>query len=239
MTNSSSNSIASLESLQARIGYQFQNSSLLEQALTHRSAVREAAAGKLAHNERLEFLGDAILGQIVAAHLYRSLPSAKESEMTLKRATLVRRETLAELARALKLSAVLRLGAGEKRSGIADNDSILSDALEALVGAIYLDGGFAGAQEFVDKVMGWRFRALDEIATKDAKTRLQELMQGQGLPLPSYQIVRTEGALHEQTFTVECRLATLERNSLGVGHSRREAEKAAAAQLLTELGAHD
>ena len=196
MTNSSSSRSAALESLQARIGYRFENASLLDQALTHRSAARETAKGppgQSAHNERLEFLGDAVLGQIVAAHLYRALPSATESEMTLKRATLVRRETLADLARSLRLGETIRLGAGERRSGVVDNDSVLSDAFEAVVGSLYLDGGYTAAQRFVAMAMGRRFEALDEIATKDAKTRLQEFMQGQGLPLPAYEIVRTRG----------------------------------------------
>ena len=239
MTNSSSNKDPHKALLQDRIGYRFQDPALLDQPLKHRSVVRETANGPQAHNERLEFLADSVLGQIVSTHLYRALPQATESEMTLKRATLVRRETLAEIARELRLSESLRLGAGERRSGVAENESVLSDALEALIGAIYLDGGYARAEDFVARAMGWRFRALDEIETKDAKTRLQELMQGKGLPLPEYQIVLTTGALHQQTFTVECRLHTLSLTGVGVATSRREAEKLAAAQLLETLESHE
>lgn len=239
MKNSSSNRTRPIEALQRRIGYQFASPALLDQALKHRSAVRDSGSGIRAHNERLEFLGDAVLGQIVAAHLYAALPQAAESEMTLKRATLVRRETLAELARNLNLADCLRLGSGERSSGIGNNDSVLSDAFEALVGAVYLDGGHDSARQLVELAMGWRFHSLDELETKDAKTRLQELMQGQGLPLPEYEIVQTEGALHQQTFTVECHLRALKKRGRGVGSNRREAEKLAAAQLLKELDADE
>lgn len=236
MTNSSSSSISRL---QDRIGFQFSDAGLLEQALKHRSAVRDAGGGQRLHNERLEFLGDAVLGMVVASHLFDQLAQAPESEMTLKRATLVRRETLAEIAREYQLGASLQLGAGERRSGVGNNDSVLSDALEALIGAVYLDGGLEAARDLVHRVMGPRFEALAELETKDAKTRLQEWMQAQRLPLPEYEIVDTQGALHAQTFTVECRLPSLEQSGQGVGGSRREAEKAAAAQLLTELHVRD
>lgn len=237
MTNSSSNSSLnrSLQALEERIGYAFRDRSLLEQALKHRSAVRDAHDGTRQHNERLEFLGDAVLGMLVAVHLFDQLEDAAESEMTLKRATLVRRETLADIARNFELGRCLRLGSGEQRSGVGNNDSVLSDALEALIGAVYIDGGMDSAAELVAHLMGARFAALEELATKDAKTRLQEWMQGQRLPLPEYEIVATEGALHAQTFTVECRLPSLAKVSTGSGASRREAEKAAAARLLSEI----
>lgn len=231
MTNSSSSSADDLAGLEQRIGHCFADRGLLVLALTHRSAARGASA----HNERLEFLGDAVLGQCVAAHLYLELAEAPESEMTLKRASLVRRETLAMIARELELGCCLRLGTGEQRSGVRDKDSVLSDALEALIGAVYLDGGQQAAEALVAHVMGARFRELARIETKDPKTRLQEHMQGRGLPLPRYEVVSTKGALHQQTFTVACLLEPLDLRSEGSGSSRREAEKAAATQLLTTL----
>lgn len=247
MTNSSSSNgpattaqyLQKLQKLQQRIGHQFADAALLEQALRHRSGVRNVANAHRHHNERLEFLGDAVLGMIVASHLFTRLQDAPESEMTLKRATLVRRETLAELAREIELSHCLVLGSGERRAGIDNNDSVLSDALEAVIGAVYLDAGLETASALVARLMGSRFEALGDIATKDAKTRLQEWMQGQRMPLPEYEIVATSGALHAQTFTVECRLASLGKSGQGSGGSRREAEKAAAASLLVELQVHD
>ena len=243
MTNSSSNSSTEsarrLTRLQQRIGYQFADTDLLAQALKHRSAVRDVANGHRVHNERLEFLGDAVLGMVVASHLFDHLADAPESEMTLKRATLVRRETLAQVAREFELGGCLRLGSGEQRTGVGNNDSVLSDALEALIGAVYVDAGIDQASNLVGRLMGPRFAALADLATKDAKTRLQEWMQGQRLPLPEYDIVETKGALHAQTFIVECRLPKLSRSARGKGSSRREAEKAAAATLLTELRVND
>ncbi|MFK7914062.1 MAG: ribonuclease III [Pseudomonadales bacterium] len=244
MTNSSSSNNPAaraqrLVQLQQRIDYQFTEVGLLEQALKHRSAVRDSAGGQRLHNERLEFLGDAVLGMVVAGHLFAQLADAPESEMTLKRATLVRRETLAEIAREIHLGRYLQLGGGERRAGIGNNDSVLSDALEALIGAVYLDGGMDQSAALVSRLMGARFESLAELETKDAKTRLQEWMQGQRLPLPEYEIVATSGALHAQTFTVECRLPSLAKSGKGSGGSRREAEKAAAAGLLMELRVHD
>jgi ribonuclease-3 len=249
MTNSNSSSRDDLASLEHRIGHRFADRALLELALTHRSAARgQSARGQSArgqnargqnaragHNERLEFLGDAVLGQCVATHLYRELADAPESEMTLKRASLVRRETLATIARELELACCLRLGSGEHRSGVGNKDSVLSDALEALIGAVYLDGGQQAAERLVAHAMGDRFRALGRIETKDPKTRLQEYMQGRGMPLPRYEVVSTKGALHQQTFTVACLLDPLDLRSEGSGSSRREAEKAAATQLLALL----
>ncbi|MEM1230438.1 MAG: ribonuclease III [Pseudomonadota bacterium] len=232
MKNSPSSSDEDLQRLEQRIGYAFRDRSLLQQALTHRSAARTNAS---AHNERLEFLGDAVLGHCVAEHLFRALPTAAESEMTLKRASLVRRETLAESARQIDLGPVLRLGGGERRNGVDRQDSVLSDALEALIGAVYLDSDLVEARALVLRLLSDHLQALANLQTKDAKTLLQEFMQGQGLALPRYEVVGTAGALHEQTFHVACVLDALSQRGEGTGSSRREAEKAAAAQLLERL----
>lgn len=212
-----------------QLGHRFERPELLEQALTHRSAGAE-------HNERLEFLGDAVLGFIMADELFRRFPKAREGELTRLRARLVRASTLAGLARALDLGMALRLGGGERKSGGRHRDSILADALEAVVGAVYVDAGVACARELVLRLYA---PLLDEIAPerigKDPKTRLQEWLQARGLPLPRYVVLQTTGTAHEQWFTVSCDVAPLGLSAQGEGGSRRGAEQVAAERLMARL----
>lgn len=211
-----------------RLGYQFANDALREQALTHRSASSR-------HNERLEFLGDSLLGQIISAQLYHHFPDATEGEMSRMRASLVKEKTLAELATELQLGDVLHLGSGELKSGGYRRESILADALEALIGAIYLDAGFPVCEQVVLKLFAERLNQLPETGTdKDAKTRLQEALQGAHLALPQYDLLATYGEAHSQTFHVRC---TLHDGSVaeGRGSSRRRAEQQAAEVLLQQL----
>jgi len=211
-----------------RLGYVFIDESLREQALTHRSASSR-------HNERLEFLGDSLLGQIISAQLYHRFPTASEGEMSRMRASLVKEKTLAELAAELQLGDVLHLGSGELKSGGFRRESILADALEALIGAIYLDAGFVECERVVLLLFASRLEQLPEAGTdKDAKTRLQELLQGLHLPLPQYDLLATYGEAHAQTFHVRC---TLHDGQIaeGRGSSRRRAEQEAAELLLQHL----
>ena len=218
-----------LERVLATLGHEFSDPSLFEQALTHRSAGAR-------NNERLEFLGDAILNFVVADALYRSTPDAKEGSLTRRRARLVRRETLAEVAREIGLGPALRLGGGEMKSGGRDRDSILADALEGLIGAVYLDAGLEICAAWLSRQFGARLTlAFEDDADKDAKTRLQEMLQSKGLPLPVYTVVGIDGAAHEQSFTVQCRVSGLVRSPCGTGGSRRKAEQVAADRALSLL----
>jgi len=213
------------------LGYRFQDEGLLERALTHRSA----SGG---NNERLEFLGDAVLGLVMAEAVYAAHPGADEGTLSRLRARLVRRETLEELARELALGELLRLGSGELRSGGHRRGSILANALEALFGAVFLDGGWAPTREVIRKVLGPRFAALDsDEELRDPKTRLQEFLQGRGYALPTYDVERVSGSAHAQHFDVVCRLETPGLEIRGEGTSRRAAEQQAAEQALRELGA--
>ena len=222
---------AALERLEARLGHRFGDRTLLERALTHRSA-----AGPAASNERLEFLGDAVLGLLAAELLYRRFPRAEEGELSRRRAWLVREQTLAEVARELDLGALLRLGPGELRSGGFRRDSILADALEALLGAVYLDGGLEAARRVVERLLGERVACQPEPgALKDPKTRLQEWLQARRRPLPTYRVVEVAGAEHARRYTVACEVEGLEAATLGEGTSRRRAEQAAAERALAEL----
>ncbi len=215
--------------LQGRLGYAFNDPELLDQALTHRSLGAR-------NNERLEFLGDAILDFVVAELLYRAEPDAHEGRLTRLRAHLVRRETLAAIARDLNLGEVLRLGPGELKSGGRGRDSILSDAFEAVVGAIYLDGGLPACRGVLETLYRDRLaRAAREMGLKDPKTRLQEALQGQGRALPQYTVVNLEGAPHDQSFTVECRVDGIPSPVRGFGSSRRKAEQHAASNALEKL----
>ena len=215
--------------LQARVGHEFSDPLLLEQALTHRSV------GSY-NNERLEFIGDAVLNFVVAEALFRSSPTAKEGALTRGRAQLVRRESLAEVARELNLGAALRLGPGELKSGGRGRDSILADGLEALVGALLLDAGLETCRRWVLELFAQRLTENPHVAVeKDAKTRLQELLQADGLPLPVYTVVKVVGAAHEQRFTVACQIEALEHASQGTGVSRQKAEQAAACTTLESL----
>jgi ribonuclease-3 len=214
--------------LQQRLGYEFSEIGLLEQALSHRSI----GAG---NNERLEFLGDAILGFEVADGLFRRETDADEGRLSRMRAHLVRRETLAEIARELELGDLLRLGPGELRSGGQTRDSILADAVEAIIAAVYLDGGIDEARALVRRLLGDRLtRPTAETRRKDAKTRLQEYLQAQGRPLPRYEVLSISGASHEQTFRVLCS-TELADTTEGLAGSRRKAEQAAARAMLARL----
>jgi len=216
--------------LARRLGYEFRDAALLHRALTHRSK-------SSANFERLEFLGDSVLSMVAADLLYDRFPQLSEGELTRLRARLVRRETLADLARGLVLGDYLELGSGELKSGGFDRDSILADALEAILGAIYKDGGLAAAQRVVARLMDPVLAAVDpRTIHKDPKTRLQEYLQKHGLPTPSYEIVTVGGEPHQQHFVVEVRVAGLSAPIRGEGGSRRSAEQEAAARACAQLG---
>lgn len=214
-----------------KLAYGFRDASLLDSALTHRSA-----GG--ANNERLEYLGDAVLGLVIAEDLYRRYPQASEGELSRLRASLVRKQTLAELARDLNLGEFLRLGAGELKSGGFRRDSILADALEAIFGAVYLDGGFAACASLIQTLYAGRLDVLpaEPLAIKDPKTQLQEYLQGRHLDLPEYAVVSVRGDAHDQIFEVECQVTALARTARAQGSSRRRAEQQAAQQMLEQLG---
>lgn len=219
---------ATLEKLQRRINFHFSNLPLLEQALTHRSYAK-------VNNERLEFLGDAVLGYVIADSLYATYPDVAEDDLTLMRANLVRKETLYEIATELNLGDYLRLGLGERKSGGRDRASILADALEAVFGAVMLDGGVEAARTIILMLFSQRLAgALDE-ETKDPKTRLQELLQGRKLELPVYEVVEMTGSEHRRSFVVSCEVGFLALTSRGAGNSRREAEKNAAMAMLEQI----
>ena len=212
-----------------RLGYAFEDEALLERALTHRSA----GSG---HNERLEFLGDSIINFLIAEKLFLNDSDAREGQLTRFRALLVRRDTLAAVARDLQLGAALRLGGGELKSGGRDRDSILADAVEALIGAVFLDSNIDTCREilgglFADRIADVQRRRV----SKDAKTRLQEKLQADGLSLPTYEVVDITGAAHDQMFTISCRVVTLKDTTLGTGGSRRQAEQEAARVALDLL----
>ena len=216
--------------LEERLGHIFRRAELLQQALTHRSFGSP-------HNERLEFLGDGVLDCVIAQELFARFPSASEGELSRLRASLVRKDSLAAVAREIGLGAHLRLGEGESESGGANRPSILADALEALYGAVFLDAGYDIARTTVCGTFGSALTSLDASTTaKDPKTRLQELLQGRGQGLPSYHVVATEGAAHRQTFEVECVVEQLGLRARGRGEARRAAEQQAAEALLRQLG---
>ena len=218
-------------SLEERLGYRFSNSQLLATALTHRSAGST-------HNERLEFLGDAVLDLIVADRLFHDRPDSDEGDLSRARARLVRRETLAQVAREIGLGDWLILGSGELGSGGHQRSSTLADALEALIGAVYLDGGLRPARQLVLGLLDSHFSSLpDQAGLKDPKTRLQEYLQSRGLPLPQYQITESSGADHERMFSVACQLGGTSQVFYGKGRSRRAAEQEAATRALDELNA--
>lgn len=220
-----------LMALQARLQHEFSNPGLLTRALTHRSF-------SLDHNERLEFLGDSVLGLAVADLLYERLSTLPEGDLSRVRANLVKQDTLHHLALGLGLPEVIRLGEGEARSGGHKRPSILADALEAVIGAVYLDAGFAVAQGLVRRL----FQAVEiksdmEAIGRDPKTELQEWLQGRKMNLPLYRVVATLGAAHKQTFDVECEIVELNFLERGIGGSRRAGEQAAAAAMLQTLKA--
>jgi ribonuclease III len=211
------------------LGYRFRDDRLLERALTHRSA-----GG--AHNERLEYLGDAALGLLVAELLYERFPASPEGHLSRLRASLVNRSSLAALARELDFPTRLRMGPGELKSGGFRRESVLADALEAVFGAIYLDGGLEALRPVVLRLCAPRLESApaDE-SLKDPKTRLQERLQAAGLELPVYRVERVEGEDHRQQFTVACTVTAAEATTHGVGRSRRAAEQDAAARMLERL----
>lgn len=220
---------AGLVALQKRLQYQFVDDSLLMRAVTHRSFSAD-------HNERLEFLGDAVLGVVVADMLYQRLRNLPEGDLSRVRANLVKQDTLHQLSESLGLPEVIRLGEGEMRSGGQKRPSILADVLEAVIGAVYLDAGFAVAQALVQRL----YQAVEinpamDAIGKDPKTELQEWLQGRKLKLPAYRVVATLGAAHKQTFDVECEIPELNLSERGIGGSRRAGEQAAATAMLQTL----
>lgn len=225
-----------LAHLEQLLGYRFTDASLLTRAVTHRSF-------SVDHNERLEFLGDAVLSLATSSLLYQRFGASDEGDLTRIRAHLVREESLHRLALTLELPKVLRLSEGEAKGGGAQRPSMLADAVEALIGATFVDGGFSAALALVQRLLA------DVIAesgnsgsahwAKDAKTALQELLQGRRLAVPTYRITETRGQAHDQTFEVECAVPALNLAKRGEGRSRRIAEQEAARRLLDELIARD
>lgn len=215
--------------LHRALGYTFSDTQLLEQALTHRSAAKK-------HNERLEFLGDAVLGMVIADALFAAFPSVPEGKLTRMRSTLVKGDTLAELAKEANVGELLNLGQGELKSGGHRRGSILADAMEAILGAIYLDAGLERVQSVILQLWDTRFKALDPNEhPKDNKTRLQEFLQSRKLPLPIYEVENISGKDHAQTFEVSCAVAGDDQPVRATGNSRRKAEQQAAKLMLEKL----
>lgn len=214
------------ERLAARLGHAFRDAALLRQAVTHRSYGTP-------HNERLEFVGDAVLNCVIARALYARFPATAEGDLSRVRASLVNEATLARVARALDLGGALQLGEGEQRSGGADRTSILADALEAVFGAVFVDAGYDAAARVIEAAYGDRLRNADPaVLAKDAKTRLQEWLQGRRVAVPEYTVAGIHGEAHAQRFEVECRIPALGVVTRGSGASRRAAEQEAAAAAL-------
>ena len=222
-----------VDALQQRIGYRFSDARLLNRALTHRSYGAD-------HNERLEFLGDAVLSLVISSLLFERFAGSDEGDLTRVRAHLVREDSLHRVALQLGLPELLRLGEGEARGGGAQRASILADALEALIGATFQDGGFDAARSLVQGLFGEIIETTDLASwSKDAKTELQEWLQARRLPVPSYRISATRGQAHAQTFEVECSVPALNLAESGEGRSRRAAEQEAARRMLDSLKASD
>ena len=218
-----------LVALQQRLQHEFTTPALLSQALTHRSFSSD-------HNERLEFLGDSVLSLAVSDLLYQRLSALPEGDLSRIRANLVKQETLHQLSVELGLPDIIKLGEGEARSGGQKRPSILADALEAVIGAVYLDAGFPAAQGLVHRL----FKAVEinptmEAIGKDPKTELQEWLQGRKMKLPLYKVVATLGVAHKQTFDVECEIIEFNLAERGIGGSRRAGEQAAATAMLQTL----
>lgn len=224
---------ARLTALQNRLGYRFTQPELLTRAVTHRSFGAD-------HNERLEFLGDVVLSLAISDLLFERFAGSDEGDLTRVRAHLVREDTLHKVAVLIGLPEVLRLSEGEARGGGAQRPSILADALEAVIGAAYRDGGFEAAQALVQRLFGEVIATTDlDSWSKDAKTELQEWLQARRLPVPAYRIVNTRGQAHAQTFEVECAVPALGLTETGEGRSRRAAEQEAARGMLVALKAND
>lgn len=217
-----------LEKLEKKLGYKFHNIALLQQALSHRSTGNHS-------NERMEFLGDSVLNFVIAAELFQKFQDLKEGELSRLRASLVNGEILAQMGREFDLGDYLILGIGEKKSGGSKRSSIIADAMEAIIGAIYLDAGMENCR---NQVLHWyklRLEEIPNIALKDPKTILQEYTQANKLPLPVYNIISIEGVAHDQVFHIECRVDGLPHVTLGVGNSKRRAEQSAAELYLKQL----
>jgi len=218
------------QSLLQTLGYQFRDPKLLQLALTHRSFGAE-------HNERLEYLGDAFLNFVIARAVYKRFPDVPEGDLSRLRASLVRGATLAQLAREMSLQQYLRMGTGERKTGGAERESNLANVVEAIIGAILVDGGDAAAETCI---LAWFAPRLDsQLASqplKDPKTRLQEHLQSRGLGLPEYSVDEISGAEHQQQFRIRCAVAALKRETVGEGSSRKRAEQEAAAHMLEILG---
>jgi ribonuclease-3 len=220
------------EALQARLQHRFADDKLLALALTHRSFGSP-------HNERLEFLGDSVLNLAVSRMLFMALQQLPEGDLSRVRANLVKQETLHKLASDLGLSGMVRLGEGEMRSGGQHRPSILADALEAIIGAVFVDAGYEATQQLVLRL----FEKVDlspnmTVSAKDPKTELQEWLQARRWQLPVYRVVGTTGAAHQQTFDVECEVTELKQSQRGIGSSRRSGEQAAALAMLQWLKEH-
>ena len=219
--------------LKESLHYEFDDVRLLELALTHRSAAGD-------NNERLEFLGDAVLDFVISEVVFRAYPLAPEGDLSRLRSSLVKDTTLAELAAGIGLGEHLILGSGERKTGGHRRESILADALEAIFGAVYLDRGFETARVVIERAFGTRlqdFPDIDEL--RDPKTRLQEWLQARQRGLPEYELVEVTGKAHRQTFAVSCRVSGQQQATRGVGTSRRNAEQDAAAKMLAELTGHE
>ncbi|VFP88231.1 Ribonuclease 3 [Buchnera aphidicola (Cinara piceae)] len=218
-----------IRKIQKFLGYKFTNVSLLKHALTHRSASKK-------HNERLEFLGDSILSFIIAKALYHHFPKVNEGGMSRMRATLVRGNTLAEIASEFSLGNYIKLGQGEKKSGGFKRESILANAIEAIIASIFLDSNLYTVEQIVLQWYKKRFKKMSPIGTKkDPKTRLQEFLQSKHFPLPIYHVGQIYGAAHNQIFTIYCKINGLSEILIGIGASRRKAEQDAAQNALIRL----
>lgn len=216
-----------------RIGYQFKDSALLEQALTHISALT-GQRNRSGSYQRLEFLGDHVLGLVISDMLYRAFPKADEGEMSRRLADLVRKEACADVARVIELGAAIRLGASESNSGGRDRTAILADVCEALIGAVFIDGGYGAASEMIERLWEQRMRTPAR-PLRDAKTILQEWAQARGLPTPAYREVERKGPAHSPEFRVNVELPNRP-PAEGMGRSKRAAEQAAAAVMLVREG---
>lgn len=229
MNNAAAKEVVTPSAISKRLGYEFADEKLLRRALTHRSAAAD-------NNERLEYLGDSVLNFVIAAALYQRCPDAPEGDLSRLRAALVRERTLAEIARTLDLGALLILGPGEKRNGSCRRASILADAVEALLGAIYCESGFDATRDVIIGLFADRLAHLpnpDDV--KDPKTRLQEWLQARGRALPEYTLVSRSGAEHKQHFVTACSLPDGDETCHGEGAGRRKAEQDAAQHMLAQL----
>jgi ribonuclease-3 len=220
---------AALEALTRRLAYHFKNPALLDEALTHRSVGAR-------NNERLEFLGDSVLNFVIADELFQKYSTINEGDLSRLRASLVNRDSLADIARELELGACLKLGSGELKSGGFRRSSIIADAVESILGAVYCDSGFDACRQLVLRLFKHKLDNVPDIdSLKDAKTRLQELLQSRRYERPEYEVVEVTGKAHAQSFKVECRMQNPACVTVGEGRSRRKAEQLAAEAALEIL----